>query len=115
MLGFLHKGVIGKCHPLVAQALPFAPEGMQQRANLHTKALHPQNENVTHQVELFNRSLWHYVCIYNLLPQALVDETSVSEFQNRLTHLAKQKASDGNENWRRSFQHGEDVMSMFCS
>ena len=38
MLGFLHKRVLGKCHPGVVAVLPLAPEDVQ--ADYHTKAPH---------------------------------------------------------------------------
>jgi len=111
LLGFLHKRALGKCHPLVCDALPFAAAGLC--SNYHSKALHPFTEDVNYQSRLFNRSLYAYILIYNRLPQALVDRDSVKSFQGMLTHLAKMDATMGVEQWRGSFQSLESVHEMF--
>ena len=82
-------------------------------SNYHNKALHPFTEGVDYQSRLFNRSLYAYVLIYNRLPQALIDRSSVKNFQAMLTHLAKMDAMSGVEQWRDSFQSLENVHEMF--
>jgi len=111
LLGFLHKRVLGQCHPLVCDALPFA--AVELCSNYHNKALHPFTECVGCQGRLFNRSLYAYILIYNRLPQALVDRSSVKNFQAMLTHLAKMDAMMGVEQWRGSFQSLENLHEMF--
>ena len=59
---------------------------------------------MTWQLGLYNKSLYKYVRIYNVLPQALVDADSVENFQGKLTQLAKMRAQDGNEEWREAYE-----------
>ena len=110
MFGFLHKRVLGICHPLLVEAFPFAV-GLD--ANYNSKALHPFTEEVNFHGRLFDRSLYAYILMYNRLPQAIVDLPPVATFQAKLTHLAKQRALVDEENWRRSFQSMADVADMF--
>ena len=112
MFGFLHKRVLGRCHPLLVEALPFA-SGLD--ANYNSKALHPFSELVSYQGRLYERSLYVHILIYNRLPQVLVDLPSVAVFQAKLTHLAKHKALVHPDNWRSSFQSTADVADMFYS
>ena len=111
MLGFLHKRVLGKCHPGVLAILPYAPSDVQ--ADYHSKALHSYGELVNYQVRLWRRSLFGYVHIYNRLPQALVDLPSVKSFQSKLTHLAKHRAQTDQEGWRKSYQDCDEIWEMF--
>ena len=67
LLGFLHKRVLGACHPALVQALPFA-SGLI--ANFHDKALHPFSGEVLYQRRrLYDRSLYSYIHMYNRLPR----------------------------------------------
>jgi hypothetical protein len=111
ILGFLHKRVLGKCHPGVAAILAFARSDVQ--ADYHSKALHSYGDLVNFQVRLWQRSLYGYVHIYNRLPQALIDLPSVKNFQSKLTHLAKHRAQTDQEGWRRSFQDCDEIWEMF--
>ena len=61
LLGFLHKRVLGKCHPGLCIALPFA-EGLE--ADYHSRALHPRSDLVNHHARLYQRSLFAYILIY---------------------------------------------------
>jgi hypothetical protein len=111
IFGFLHKRVLGDCHPGVRAALPF---WVATGANFHDKALHPFTENVQYcKRTLFDRSLYAYILMYNRLPQELVDIPTVKDFQKKLTHLAKQRAMRDQEDWRSSFQHLSDIVRMF--
>ena len=60
ILDFLHKRVLGICHPLLVQALPFAE---RLDANYHTKALHPFSGEVRYHASLYGRSLYMYILI----------------------------------------------------
>ena len=111
MLGFLHKRVLGNCHPLLIESFPFAV-GLD--ANYKSKALHPFTELVTYHSRLFfDRSIYSYILMYNRLPQDFVDLPSVSAFQAKLTHIARQRALNDAANWRQSFQSMADVAEMF--
>ena len=111
ILGFLHKRVLEECHPALVHALPFAPAGLLAR--YHSNALDPRIGEITCQDRLYQRSLYGYILVYNRLPQPIADSPSVSSFQARLTHLAKQKASNSDELWRRSFQDCSAIQEMF--
>ena len=110
MLGFLHKRVLGNCHPLLVETFPFA-SGLD--ANYNSRALHPFTEEVNYQRRLFDRSIFSYILMYNRLPQDIVDLPSVSIFQAKLTHIARQRAQRDPEHWRQSFQNMADVAEMF--
>ena len=110
MLGFIHKRVLRKCHPLICQACPFAPS---LDADYHSKALNPFTGGVSYQKRLHDRSIYAYILIYNRLPEVLVNLPSVSSFQAKLTHLAKERARLNQESWRRSFQDLTDLNAMF--
>jgi len=111
MLGFLHKRVLQECYPALCQPLPFAPPGLY--TNHHSKVLDPCNEALVSNLRLYNRSLYAYVHIYNRLPQTLVDAPTVSSFQARLTHLAKQHAIHAHGDWRKSCQDCQEIVDMF--
>ena len=103
MLGFLHKIVLGECHPALRQALPFAPPGLIAR--FHTNALDPQRGEVISHDRLYMRSIYAFILVYDSLPQTLADSPTIASFQARLTHLAKQKASTSEEMWKHCFRH----------
>ena len=103
MLGFLHKRALMKCHPLVANALPLLSDYGIIGA-FHDKALFSHSDRIQYHRRLWSRSIFHFIHIYNRLPQALVDIPSVSAFQRRLTQAAKRVASADSERWRQSFQ-----------
>ena len=54
----------------------------------------------TFHTDAFQRSLFGFVCAYSLLPQNLVDLSSVSSFQQRLQNAILKAARDGVENWQ---------------
>ena len=111
LLGFLHKRVLGVCHPALCQALPFGPVGIAAR--YHTKHLETFSGEVLCNHRLYERSLYGFTRVYNRLPQSLADSPSVSALQTRLTHLAKEKAKQGHEDWRRCFQDCHEINGMF--
>ena len=111
MLGFLHKRILGQCHPALMTLLP--ARGMSDYA-FHTKQLESHFEEVRAHRNMYNSSLYMYILIYNRLPQELVDCESVKVFQGKLTQLAKLRAQrDGTDEWRQSFQSCHDVTSFF--
>lgn len=60
MFHFLHKRVLGNCHPLLIESFPFVV-GLD--AN-YAKALHPFTELVTYHSRLFfDRSMYSYIHI----------------------------------------------------
>ena len=111
MLGFLHKRILGQCHPALMSLLP--AREMSDYA-FHTKQLESHFEEVRAHRNMYNSSLYMYILIYNRLPQELVDCESVKVFQGKLTQLAKLRAQrDGTDEWRQSFQSCHDVVNFF--
>ena len=110
LLGFLHKRVLGECHPALCQALPFGPPAIAAR--YHTKHLETFSGLVVSHARIYERSLYAYTRVYNRLPQTLADSPSVKSLQSRLTHLAKQRAN-AQDDWRRCFHDCHELCKMF--
>ena len=110
ILGFLHKRVLGTCHPALESIFPF--EDNEYR--YHTKTLRSFWNEVRGHRALYNNSIYMYILIYNRLPQELVDSENVTTFQGKLTQLAKMRAQrDEGISWRMSFQSCADIVSFF--
>ena len=109
LLGFLHKRVLGHCHPTLIQAFPFDPD---LRWTYHAMTLVSHFDEVRHFRHVYDNSIWQYVLIYNRLTPELVNTQSVSPFQSKLTHLARIRAQQGDESWREAFQSCGDVMKL---
>ena len=78
LLGMLHKRVIGICHPMLKQALPFDD---QVEARYHSRMLLSHFEEVRGHKRLYDNSLYLYVLMYNRLSEEMVKLPSVSSFQ----------------------------------
>ena len=110
ILGFIHKRVLGLCHPALCQALPFS--GLTG-SHCHSKALDAKMSGVIGHWNMYFRSLWSYILIYNRLPEGLIATQSVSTFQGKLTQLVKTLAESSDPNWREAFQSCEDNVRFF--
>jgi len=111
LLGFLHKRVLGLCHPALLQVFPYATSYLQAR--YHSRSLDCHMETVRHFPALYDNSIWTYALIYNRLPQELIDSSTVSIFQGKLTQLGKMRAQRDDPDWREAFQSCEDTMKFF--
>jgi hypothetical protein len=100
MLGMIHKKVLGKCHPSFDALLP--PKGLVEE-DRHSKQIYPHWNEVKAHRALFNRSIFGMVDIYNNLPQTFVDTQTVSEFQAKLTDIAKLRCERMDLEWSLSF------------
>ena len=108
ILGFLHKRVLGRCHPAL---LELFPAGANLGGLWHSRQLESFFDQVRGHRTLYNNSIYMYVLIYNRLPQVLVDCETVSAFQGKLTQLAKVRAQrDEGNSWRNAFQSCADVV-----
>ena len=56
-------------------------------------------------LEIVKRSALGLIAVYKLLPQKIVDEDAVCNFQKMLQELAKSQINAGNERWREMFSH----------
>ena len=110
MLGFIHKRVLGSCHPLVAQVLPYSNDAA---ARYHTKCLVSHFDEVRGFRSSYDNSIWVFVLVYNRLPQELIDTGCVHTFQAKLNQLAKMRAKNNDPYWRDSYQSCVDVMRKF--
>ena len=98
------KRVLGKCHPSFARLLLWHTERFPEgRGHGHNKALYGHNGEISHCQRLFSRSIFAMVDIYNNLPQHVVDNSTVSEFQSYLNHLAYTRCQQGDVSWSSSF------------
>ena len=95
ILGFLHKRVLGLCHPEVSKLLPWS--GMP--STCHSKQIETHLDKVVCRHNLYFASLFGFVSIYNRLPARLVDINSVQEFQRSLTVAARCRCIHWNPNW----------------
>ena len=64
----------------------------------HNKQLHDWLDG--NHSDLLQRSLLGLTRTYNGLPQAAVDEPTVSDFQRHLQKLVKQRVQEGDDHWR---------------
>ena len=90
MLGMIHKKVLGLCHPSFDALLPpkdFVEEGR------HSKQNYAHWNEVTAYRNLFDRSIFGMVDIYNILLQSFVSAQSISAFQAKLTRIAKRRCA----------------------
>ena len=98
ILGMIHKRVIGQAHPSFDALLPFFPGRAALRGN-HSKQMYNHCNEVNAQWDLYRRSIFAMVDIYNNLSQEAVDSASVETFQSYLTRLARVRCQQGNAKW----------------
>ena len=113
LLGFMHKRVLGLCHPALQELLPMCQDGPSGLPYLHDRQLKTKLEDVRCHNRMYWRSLWSYTHIYNRLPQCLVNEDSVVVFQARLTQCVRLRASNGDLSWRDLYGDCSDILSFF--
>ena len=105
MLGFLHKRVIGQCHPAVKQFLPF----LAMPSMWHNKQLEPFLDNCIKYHRLHERSLFGMIHVYNRLHQSFVDLETVKGFQRALTDLARARCRNKDPRWHLSFHSSAEI------
>jgi hypothetical protein len=102
-----------ECDPALSHLLPMAEQTGTAASYLHTRQVDPRLSDGHSHNALYFKSLYHFVLIYNRLPQELVDLDSVSAFQNQLTKFAKSRADRGETTWRNAYEDCGDVMRFF--
>ena len=101
ILGLLHKRVIGESHPVYVKLLPFCSDaGQPVYPGGHNKQLYNHLHEVRFQMNLFCRSIFSMVPVYNMLPQSVVNTKTVRDFQKRLTVSARMHCTTESENWQ---------------
>ena len=100
ILGFIHKRILEKCHPLLLELMPRRDA---DQFDSHSKQIYVGVDHIFKFHSLFHRSVFGKIFIYNRLTQSLINEDSVSGFQRRLTLIAKARCAAGDPNWSRCF------------
>ena len=105
-LGLLHKRILGILPGPIAEMFPFESSVRGcHRTRLwearHDRQLRDPIRGLETQV--FKRSLFGYVAIYNRLPQHVVEIQSVKEFQKQLQVAMKTSARTGCDSWSSIF------------
>ena len=104
ILGLLHKRVLGESHPIFKKLFPLSTEiGRPLLPGGHSRQLYGHLHEVHFQMTLYCKSIFAMTYVYNMLPQHVVDSSSVTEFQKHLSILARRKCALGDETWRDSF------------
>jgi len=106
MLGLIHKRILGLAHPAYEQLLPMASQRWyddQYHYPRHDKQIDNGMDQCIYAHNMFNRSIFGRVVIYNRLSQRIVDCTNISTFQHELTELAKAKCERGENEWQYMF------------
>ena len=65
----------------------------------HNKQLYGHLPEANFQLALFCRSIFGMTYVYNRLPQEIVDNQTVSLFQNSLTRIAREMCENGDPDW----------------
>ena len=105
LLGFLHKRVLGECHPAVSQYFPLHPPSY----GWHTKTIELFDGLIVTKRPLFQRSVFAMIHVYNRLPPDIVNLISVKSFQAELTKIAKQRCRNKYTDWPHSFHNEAEI------
>ena len=103
VLGLLHKCARGVAHPAFLRLFPPAPSErphnheMRQQKLKHGYQLLERCQG--HHTDMLSRSLFGLVRSYNRLPQHIVEQNNVSEFQSALTQDARRLCRDKSPGW----------------
>ena len=104
ILGMLHKRVVGQAHPIFQRLFPFHRDVFGELPpNKHSRALYYHYMEVCKQINLYHRSIFAMVGVYNIFSQNLVDCSTVREFQSCLTAEVKDLCQQGSPQWRDYF------------
>ena len=101
MLAVIHRSVLG-----------LGPKQFHEHFVRATEVLNPEGRTYERRhklqletyrkgkyLDLVKNSILGLIDIYNLLPQATVDETTVKGFQHRLQECLREEVRRGNDNW----------------
>ena len=105
MLGVIHRTVLGLGPPHFQHFFRRRGGGQRHLTRLdcrrHSRQLVDPRDG-SHSM-LLTRSAFGLISVYNLLPQCIVDESSVKGFQSALQSMLKAKAWTGLGNWEELF------------
>ena len=120
ILGFLHRVVLGLVSPQILDLFPRAAvrdnrdsisERVRGVAQRHDKQLLDRVH--ARSSEQFKRSIFGMVQCYNALPQDIVNQDSISGFQQRLQLGVMNRIREGRvNNWQNVFRDGRSYASL---
>ena len=99
----LHKRVLGQAHPVSQRLFPVFRDVFGEQPSKHSRELYFHCMEVHKLQNLFQRSIFGMVSVYNSLPQATVDCSTVRDFQSVLTAEVKNLCQQGFAGWRIHF------------
>ena len=99
----LHRRVLGYAPAPIEALFPFAspvnaPHRTRLTSRLHNRQLEDPASGVV--TEMFRRSLFGHIAIYNRLPQAIVELSDIKVFQRRLQRMVCKQTCSGNDSWK---------------
>ena len=102
MLGLVHRAALLQGPPVLWKF--FRREVVHKRASRHTRhtfqlAEWPRGRDL----QIFRRSAFGTIKVYNLLPQSVVEAEDVKTFQCRLTDMVRARLTGGDHGWRALF------------
>ena len=102
MLGVIHRTTLGKGPTHFQQFFHAAAKSntsylTRRAAKNHSRQLEDPRKGAF--PELLRRSALGLIAVYNLLPESIVAEDTVKEFQKKLQELLKARAEAGCEDW----------------
>ena len=98
MLGLIHRTVLGKGPPHFKKFFMLqSASGQRHRFNL------ADVRKTKSTKQLLTRSALGLIAVYNMLPEAVFNGSSVKDFQRSLQELVKQRASAECEDWADTF------------
>ena len=102
MLGLIHRSAIGSGPPHFRKWFIRTDRFTRSSRRWHTHQLYDWRDD-GHRLDLVDRSALGLIRIYNLLPQWVVDASTVRQFQGSLQHIVKQREGSGCHDWRDTY------------
>ncbi len=100
MLGVIHRTLLGQGPPAFREYFRLDTSQLRRsdRQCRHNRQVVAQFPGRNH--ETFRRSAFGLTWIYNMLPESVVQSTSVHEFQHNLQEFVKLRAMQGQPSWQ---------------
>ena len=105
MLGVVHRTVLGQGPPHFARWFIRESEQVLRRSARQTRnSVRPLKKMPSGRgLCIFKRSAFGLIDVYNLLPNDIVSQNDVKQFQSALSAMVKREAAAGNPSWRSLF------------
>ena len=102
-LGLLHRRVLGLVPESIAALLPMLPSSApahRTRLTTHRHSFQLEDPASGCVTEVFRRSVFGYIVVYNRLPQCVVALDSVKKFQAHLSSAVKMCVEHHETSWK---------------